>query len=323
MKKGSIQQVTEEILNHNNIVIFHHIRPDGDCLGAQFGLKELIQNNFPDKKVLAIGDKQNLFTFLDIEHDKIPNDDFLKNALAIIVDANFKDRIENRYLLDENKFKTVIRIDHHPNDDDLNAKSLWVDSSYVACCEQIAHLAFRNKWKVTPKAAEYIYLGIYTDSGRFLFNNTSHRTLLLTSKLWKTKADVNKIHSNITRSSLNDIRFNAYIQSNFKSLDNVVYYVLDLKKQKEFDKTPNQATRPNLLANIENFNIWLSFVQEEKNKWRVESRSNGPIVRDVAVKWGGGGHANASGAIINSKKKIELIVKDCQEVVNAWKLKNK
>ncbi|WP_033161203.1 DHH family phosphoesterase [[Mycoplasma] collis] len=319
MKKGSIKQVSEQILKYDQIVIFHHIRPDGDCLGAQFGLKKLIEDNFPNKKVYAIGDAQNSFSFMNLEHDTIPSDEFLKNSLAIIVDANFKDRIECRYLLDENKFAAIIRIDHHPNDDDLNSTALWVDSSYVAACEQVAHLAIRNKWKISAKAAEYIYLGIYTDSGRFLFNNTSWRTLLLTSKLWKSKMEVNKIHQNLTKTSLNDIQFNAYIHSNFKVYKNVSYYLINLEEQKRFNKTPNQATRPNLIANIEGFNIWLSFTQEKENSWRVELRSNGPNVREIAVKWGGGGHLNASGAMIDSISKIDNILEDCQKQIEIWK----
>ncbi|SYV97055.1 Bifunctional oligoribonuclease and PAP phosphatase nrnA, partial [Mycoplasmopsis edwardii] len=119
MKIGNLELVTKELYKYDSIVIFHHIRPDGDCLGSQFGLKELIKTNFPNKKVYAIGDHKDTFDFLDFTMDKVPSDEILKNSLGVVVDANHKERIESREVLDKNLFAQVIRIDHHPNDDDL------------------------------------------------------------------------------------------------------------------------------------------------------------------------------------------------------------
>lgn len=59
MKIGNKKKTLELIQQFDSIVIFHHIRPDGDCLGSQFGLKELIKINFPNKKVFAVGDRNN------------------------------------------------------------------------------------------------------------------------------------------------------------------------------------------------------------------------------------------------------------------------
>ncbi|SYV90784.1 Bifunctional oligoribonuclease and PAP phosphatase nrnA, partial [Metamycoplasma alkalescens] len=118
------KQIEKKIQEHENIVIFHHIRPDGDCLGSQFGLKHLIQENFPKKNVYTIGDPKDSYSYLDFKMDKLPLQK-LANSLAIIVDANFKERLECREFLDNNFFDEVIRIDHHPNDDDLNASLVW------------------------------------------------------------------------------------------------------------------------------------------------------------------------------------------------------
>ncbi|VEU69238.1 Bifunctional oligoribonuclease and PAP phosphatase nrnA (plasmid) [Mycoplasmopsis canis] len=76
------------------------------------GLKELIKLNFPDKKVYAIGDAKNTFDFLDFTMDEVPSDDIIKKSLAVVVDANHKERIEKREVLDKNLFAQVIRIDH-------------------------------------------------------------------------------------------------------------------------------------------------------------------------------------------------------------------
>ncbi|MDC4183248.1 DHH family phosphoesterase [Mycoplasma bradburyae] len=322
MIKGNIEQAVKIIEKYEHIVIFHHIRPDGDCLGSQFGLKELIQTNYPDKTVKAVGDKKDSFPFLEMNHDNISTEWFNdKKVLGIVVDANFKDRIESRQLLDDNLFDAVLRIDHHPNEDDLDAKAFFVDSSYIAAAEQVADIAYTAKWKVTPKAAGYLYLGIYTDSGRFLFKNTSARTYRLAGFLADAQADIFYINQNLTKVTLKDMKFQQYVYANYQTKDDVIYFVCSKEIQKELNRTSQECARVNMLANIENFRVWLFFIEEDDQKWRIEFRSNGPSVRTVAVKWGGGGHEMASGAIIEGKENIEKVVNDCSDQIKEFLVK--
>ncbi|VEU69236.1 Bifunctional oligoribonuclease and PAP phosphatase nrnA (plasmid) [Mycoplasmopsis canis] len=69
--------------------------------------------------------------------------------------------------------------------------------------------------------------------------------------------------------------------------------------------------RVNIIANIKDHPFWVQFLEEEDGRVRVEFRSNGPIVRNVAIKWGGGGHERASGAIIDSFDLVEKVIDDC------------
>nr|WP_318035630.1 hypothetical protein [Mycoplasmopsis synoviae] len=69
MKIGSAKIALEAIEKYQNIIILHHIRPDGDCLGSQFELTELINTNYPNKKVYCIGNNYNSFNFMDFKFD--------------------------------------------------------------------------------------------------------------------------------------------------------------------------------------------------------------------------------------------------------------
>ncbi|QZX49178.1 bifunctional oligoribonuclease/PAP phosphatase NrnA [Mycoplasma sp. E35C] len=322
MIKGSIKEAVKIIENYDNIVIFHHIRPDGDCLGSQFGLSELIKLNYPQKTVKVVGDKKESFPFLEMNHDQLDHEWFKdKKVLAIVVDANFKDRIESRHFLDENLFDAVLRIDHHPNEDDLDAKAFFVDSSYIAAAEQIADIAYQAKWKVNTNAANYLYLGIYTDSGRFLFKNTSARTYQLASFLVSSGAETFRINQELTKVTLKDMAFQQYVYANYQTKDDVIYFVCSKAVQEKLNRNSRECARVNMLANIEQFRIWLFFIEEDDNKWRIEFRSNGPSVRTVAVKWGGGGHEMASGAIIEGFDNIANVVSDCSDQIKEY-LKN-
>ncbi|AKA49818.1 PAP phosphatase [Mycoplasmopsis gallinacea] len=318
MQIGSLKEVTEKLLKYDSIVIFHHIRPDGDCLGSQFGLKELLETNFPNKKVYAIGDAKNSFAFLNLAHDEIPSKEILQNSLGVIVDANFKDRIECREVLDANLFPETIRIDHHPNEDDLDNCTRWVDSSYVAADEMVTEIAYENNWTITPKAANLLYLGINTDSGRFLYNNTTSRTLKLAAHLYENGLNTDLIHQNLAKTSLNDLQFQSWIMSTLKTRDSVAYIQNDLATTLKMGKTPQTSVRPNLIANIDGYPIWVQFTEEESGKIRVEFRSNGPIVRNVAVKWGGGGHERASGCMLDSFADVEAVIDDCASEVRRY-----
>ncbi|MDW2860694.1 bifunctional oligoribonuclease/PAP phosphatase NrnA [Mesomycoplasma ovipneumoniae] len=319
MDKKIATEIKNLIENHDSIVIFHHIRPDGDCLGAQNGLKSLILENFPNKQVFAIGDFKKSFSFLDLKEDLVPKKEILEKSLAIIVDANFKNRIEFAYLFEQIRFKSILRIDHHPNDDDLGESYRWVDPTYIAACEQIADLAHELNWKISKRSAELIYLGIYTDSGRFLYKNTSARTHFLTAVLFETGFNFSKIHEKLNAKRLSDLEFDSYIFANKKTYKNVIYYTLSIEEQQKLQKNSQNSVKPNLLANIDEYKIWLCLVQETQNSWRVEFRSAGPNVQKIALKWGGGGHLNASGTILENLEKLDLLVHDCQAEYEEWK----
>ncbi|MGX9340500.1 DHH family phosphoesterase [Mycoplasma sp. 4044] len=320
-KMKVFKAIEKKIKKAENVVIFHHIRPDGDCLGSQFGFKELIKTNFPNKNVYTIGDSKGLFSYLDFEFDNLELKK-LPNSLAIIVDANFKERIECRQFLDENVFDEVIRVDHHPNDDDLNASLVWVESEAPAAAQQVAEIAIKLGWKISPEAATYLFLGIYTDSVRLTTNTTNSRTLDIVSKLWASGAKKDLIFVNMAKKSSQDMKVDAFIQSNMQIKDQVVSFYFDLETQRNFNiLDPLRANRPYTLANIDDNKIWVFFTQEKakgtdgstQDQIRCEFRSNGACVRNVAVKWGGGGHHRASGAQINDASLIPLIIADCEK----------
>lgn len=154
MKIGSTQvAIDNAIKKHKNIVIFHHTRPDGDCLGSQHGLAQMIKDNFPEKNVYTVGDiiaVLNLWTIILIHG--IESIDFT-DSLGIMVDGSSSDRIVHGDLLLSDKFSAKLRIDHHPNGSDIEYDYLFVDVIFVAANpEQVAIYCFRCKMKTFTKA---------------------------------------------------------------------------------------------------------------------------------------------------------------------------
>ena len=70
------KDILKQIKKYDNIVIARHIGADPDALGSQFALKELIEINFRNKHVYAVGSIAARFKFMG-STDKIDN---LENA---------------------------------------------------------------------------------------------------------------------------------------------------------------------------------------------------------------------------------------------------
>lgn len=310
-----IKSFKKEVNKHENIIIFHHINPDGDCLGSQLGLKLWLQKKYPNKKILAIGDNKNVLDFIKWEFDQIPSNNELANSLGIVVDANYLNRINDYGLINKSKIKTLIRIDHHPESDDLNYKLRWVDDSYCSSAEQITHVILNIDKKILDKKiAEVLYLGIYTDSGRFFFDKTSSRTHFLTSKLFESKFDFDSLHKKLSKRTIHEIEYQKHVFNNFKIDNNVIYYFIRYEEAKQLKLEDNLKNRVDFLANIEGFDIWIFFIENEDGTIRTRFRSNSKNVNQLAKEYGGGGHIRASGAVINNETLIKEIIEKAKKL---------
>ena len=104
------KKILETITEYDTIIISRHHKPDLDALGSQLGLKQLLIDNFPNKKVYAVGDMART-CFLG-EMDEI-DESVYGNALLIFTDVSVQNMIAPVPYL---KAKKVLCIDHHKND---------------------------------------------------------------------------------------------------------------------------------------------------------------------------------------------------------------
>jgi phosphoesterase RecJ-like protein len=309
-----MQRILNKIKHYETIIIHGHKRPDGDCYGAQFGLKNIIKTSFPEKKVYVVGETSNFVGFLG-EMDLI-NDEIYANALSIVVDTAVKDRIsDQRYVL----AKEVIKIDHHiPVDDYGHIR--WVDTTFPSCAQMITYFyyKFRKELKLTIEGANPLYTGIVTDTGRFRFRGVSEMTHQLAGLLIEKGVDVEYIDSNLSKESLEMIALKGYVYSNFVTTNGFVYIKMTRDVIEKYGVDDEQAASAvGLIGGIEGYPVWALFI-EYPNEIRIRLRSSGPTIDKLANKYGGGGHAKASGARLNSWDELPLFIKDVEEVVKTY-----
>ena len=164
------EKILELIKKYKRIIIARHIGADPDALGSSFALKEIILKNFPEKEVYVAGSSVSRFKFLG-SHDKI-TDDMYEGALLIAVDIPDIRRLDGVIF---DKFKEVIKIDHHPEIDKFSDNEL-IDIDASSACEMVARLCYKCNLKMPKEAAEKIFMGIITDTNRFLFGANKKTT---------------------------------------------------------------------------------------------------------------------------------------------------
>lgn len=311
--KEAIWTIIEE---WDTIIIHRHVRPDPDAIGSQCGLKELIKVNFPDKKVYAAGTSVEDLEYLD-GMDQVP-EDIYEQALVIVTDtANIK-RIDGD---DYRLAKQWIKIDHHPLDDSYGEIE-WVNTKASSCSEMIADLwlTFKDKIKMTPKAARLLYAGIVGDTNRFLYDATTPFTMRVAAELMSYPFSHTEVNDRMTAIKPHTSKLMGYALENFQLADDGVGHITltqPLLKSLDVDDSETHGIVP-LLGKIEGVEVWAVFVQQSDGEYRCRLRSKGPIINGVASNHGGGGHPLASGAHAKDERELEQILAEMRTQVKKF-----
>lgn len=311
-----LKKILEKIKEYNNICIFGHVRPDGDCYGSQFGLQAILTENFPDKNVLVVGDSCDYASFLGHPlKEEIPLE-HIQNSLAIVVDCGSADRVsDQRY--QEAPF--VIKIDHHiptiPYGD-----MVYVVEESPACCQIITEFAVTNGLKINSEAAFALYTGIVTDTGRFRFRGVTSKTMEMAGILLDAGVDIEKLDNYLSVETMNVIMYKGYILANTEFTPHGACYIKVTRDVcKEFELTDEEAaSQVSLIGNIQGYPLYFLFM-EYPDEIRIRLRSRGPRVDKLANLYQGGGHEKAAGAHLESWDELASFVEKADALIKYYK----
>lgn len=308
-----ISKAFDAIKKYDVIVIHRHQNPDGDAMGSQLGLKRVLQTNFPDKKIYAVGDQAGRFSFMEGSVMDEISDDVYKGALAIVLDTSAKSLIsDDRYTLAE----TTIRIDHHIFVEDIADIDID-DTSFESCCGLVTYLV--REWGLTVDscAAQALYTGIVTDSGRFYYDATSPRTLALASFLLEKGFNPADIYSNLYTDTYENVKKRAqFVLSIQFTPEGVAYSYSDSQRVRELDMEAQSISRGfvNTMGDLKGVDAWVNFTECEQGVL-CEIRSKNLDINQIAVAHGGGGHLKASGATLKDRQEAMQVLEELNALV--------
>ena len=311
------KKIFKEIKKYKTIVIARHIGVDPDAMASQIALRDSIKLTFPEKKVIAVGTGSAKFTFLG-KLDKLEK---FNNALLIVTDTPDRRRVDGPNVDD---FDYAIKIDHHPFIEKFCDLELIEDTA-TSVCEVIMKLIKNTGLKCNKEIAEVLFMGLVSDSNRFLFSSCTAETFSLVSEyLDEYKFDISSLYQQLYSRPLNEVRLEGYISLNMTVTENKLGYI------KITDEIINKfgvdsASAGNLVNNFNFINevlVWATITEDLKNdQIRVSIRSRGPGINHIAEKYHGGGHKQASGVKLKTFDEAMELMNDLDKFLAEYNSK--
>ena len=309
-------KILELIKKYNKIIIARHIGADPDALGSTFALKKIIKENFPEKEVYVAGAPVSKFKFFGL-HDKI-TDEMSENALLIALDIPDKRRLDG---VNFNKFKDVVKIDHHPEIDKFSDIEI-IDIDASSASELIARWCYKCNLKMPREAAEDIFMGIITDTNRFLFGANKKSTYeIVLDLIEKEHIKPNELYERIYKRSIEEVRLEGFISLNMKLTKNGLGYV----KITDQDLKNFGLDSASIGSIMNNYNFvhklicWVIFSEDKKNNViRTSARSRGVKINKLFEQYNGGGHVYACGAKLHDFSEADEIIEKLDKICEVY-----
>ncbi|MFH1459183.1 MAG: bifunctional oligoribonuclease/PAP phosphatase NrnA [Candidatus Omnitrophota bacterium] len=326
MTDKEVTTILSKVNELNNFLIMAHINPEGDSIGSQLGLADLLRqqgkkyriiNDDPvPKNLMFLPGAEKIEEFGKIKDQNFNIYDF---DAAIILDCPVLERIGKIKEKLENLM--IINIDHHFSNQaygDIN----WIQTQASSAGEMVYEMFQSSKAKIDRQTAVCLYTAIMTDTGSFRYTNTTIKTHLIIAELLKLNVNPTLIYEYVYETkSFAALKLLAQVLLNMqRSADGkFIWFKVTNQMLLEHNLT-QEATEDfiNFVRMVEGTEV-VAFLRElaQPNVTKVSLRSKKNIdVNSIARVFSGGGHKAASGCIINEniQKAEKLLIKEWEKI---------
>ena len=306
--------VNDLIDKSKNVVLTTHLIPDGDAIGSVLAMSEFIKVKGKEAVIINHSPTPDNYSFLDLQkqirvfkENKEENITLINNAdLIFILDTNELSRVKSLETHIRNSGAKKICIDHHMGLNGNNFDVIVSDTTVPATAEILYDYFYKNNPDfINKKIAEYLYVGIMTDTGSFRYPRTTEKTFLICADLIKRGVDpvmiYEKVYCNI---SISKVKLLArFIESLTMHYDNkLVIGIITEQDFKEFNADVQHVEGfSTFIMNIKNVVAGIVIVELPKSI-KLSLRSKGDIkMNEFAKEFNGGGHVNAAGVSLEKQ----------------------
>lgn len=307
---NDVKEIFNLINSSQNICIAGHKAPDGDCIGSVMALYEFLKPCGKNLTVCIDGTIPFNYTAF-VEKNIIAEEyDGSEFDLLFILDCSDAQRLGKFSDVFKNSKKTVC-IDHHKTNDsyaDINI----IDSNMSSTGELLYDILNTSERQLTKKIAEYIYVAILTDTGKFSYSNTTGQTHQKTAGLIELGVDVAEIDNMIYNSKPSNV-VKAFIECisgielYYDNRFGIASITGDILERNNVNMGDIDGV-VEFIREIKEVEVSCVLKEYEGKNTKVSLRSKNNIdVSDVSLIFGGGGHAKAAGfeiedTVENTKK---------------------
>lgn len=325
------EKVIKAIRKSKKLLITAHVNPEGDAIGCQLAMKELLEKLGKSAVILDNDPVPVHYRFLPgaecISNKLSPAPDF---DTAVVLDCptlKRTGRVADLFTKD----KTVINIDHHISNEKFGDVK-WVDPEASSTGEMVYLLFKKFNVKLSRDAALLLYIAILTDTGSFNYDNTTGATHRVAGDLLEYGLKPAAVFEDVyERRSATDISFLGLVLSTIKvnKTGEVAYLEITKSMLKSTGAdAANSEGFVNYARSIEGVRVAVIFKEDiaKPGIINVSFRSKGNAdVNEMASAFGGGGHVKASGCVVAGTlsdvrarvlSKIEETLSDGQNIRN-------
>ena len=295
----------------DTICLTTHIHADGDAIGSVGAMYHFLKG-IGKEVYMVLPNLDDTFDFLPAIDEHVESVTLDSYDLLICLDTSNIERL-NITPEDMSKAKRTVVIDHHRNNI-IDADVKYVDEESPANCEIIYDLIKHMEYSISRNTAEYIYMGIMTDTGSFNYERTSSKTHKIAGEMIDLGADYVR-----TCKILNHTYTEAKMRLVSCLINGMESYLDGKVRIGIVEKTTIDAlgardqdaeSLVNYLRGIKDTIVAVYFRALDENNYKVSIRAEEPVdASEVSAIFGGGGHKRAAGFSTNnvSETKIKLI----------------
>lgn len=296
MRIITINEAAELLSEHDCFHILTHRYPDGDTLGCGFALCYALRDMGKKANVVTCSGVPSKFKYVAQsyeEQDFIPqyivSVDVAASSLLGVLEEEYKDKID-------------LCIDHHGSNS-LKADNSCIDSTAAAASEIVYDIIKLMGATVSRDIANCIYTGISTDTGCFMYTNTTSKTHLIAAQLIETGCDwqmINRVNFETKSKSKINMERMVYDTMEYYSGGKCAIAYTTLGMQQALcagdDEMEGLASLP---RQIDGVKMGILMREKEDGTFKVSVRTNdGVDASRFCAKFNGGGHPGAAGCSI-------------------------
>lgn len=302
-------------------IVVSHVVPDADALGSMLATALALTSKGCTPSIsLPPGSVSQRLGFL-VESAKTTvatADDFRTADGFIVLDTAKKPRCNVGPVLKQTEWsngRPVVNIDHHAANTQFGDVN-WIDGDAGSTCELVYAWIKATGVKVEPAMATLLLSGIHTDTLGFSLPSTSAWSLVAAAELMQLGADVGDLGERLYRSQTKsefDLLRIIYANTRVEDGGRMAYSFAS------YDEIHGAGCSPadiddqiNVPRSLEGAELAMLFTEGHKGKIRINFRGSGAVtVVDLAGQFGGGGHTQAAGAIVDGD--LQTVIKTVVE----------
>jgi phosphoesterase RecJ-like protein len=301
---SDLDRVAEEVRTGERFLLTTHEGPDGDALGSLLGMHQLLQQMGKDSVMFLAAKEFPLpieYRFLPLEEvfHEPPAD--MADRTVVFLDCGNIERMPVDFL--RNDGTHVINIDHHHDNTRFGDINL-VDTGASSTAEIVYELARLLGAEITPELASALYVGLVTDTGKFMYENTNARTHRVAAELVDAGVDINDTYRRLyERVPLEKLRLVSRALEKVERHCDETLVVTYISEADYAETGASEAMTEGIidhLRSVEGAKVAavirdLGGRGSAARKISLRSSEGGVDVSAIARKQGGGGHVRAAG----------------------------